>query len=65
MVIVVIHKNNFVFEWTISAKCYLKPCCQGEYRVEPMGCCGFDGTNPRCYVSGKGVGGACFEVKCM
>ena len=65
MVIVVIRKNNFAFEWTIIARCYLKPCCEGRFRTEPLGCCGFDGTNPCGYVSGKDSIGRCFEVKCM
>ena len=64
MVIVVILKNNFVFEWTISAQCYFKRCCQGEPRIEEFGCCGMDGTNPCGYVSGKGVGEKCREVVC-
>ena len=65
MVIVVIHKNNFAFEWTISVQCYFERCCQGKPHIEEFGCCGRDGTNPCGYVSGKGMGAPCFEVKCM
>ena len=65
MVIVVIRKNNFVFECTISDKCYRERCCQGEFTTEEFGCCGRDGTNPCGYVSGQDVVGPCFKVKCM
>ena len=60
---VIVCKNNF--EWTIIiATCYFEPCCQGEYHIEELGCCGFDGTNPCGYKSGEDVGVPCFEVVC-
>ena len=65
MVIVVIHKNDFAFGWTIIALCYFGPCCRGEPHADYYECCGKDGTNPSGYVSGKDVGTVpCFEVVC-
>ena len=64
MVIVVIRKNNFVFELTISAACYLEPDCEGRPHIEQFGCCGTDGTNPEGYISGQDEIGPCFPVIC-
>ena len=65
MVIVVIRKNNFAFEFTISDLCYVEPNCEGEPHIEESGCCGIDGTNPNDYISGQNDDKICFPVVCM
>ena len=64
MVIVVIHKNNFAFEWTISDRCYLEEFCEGPAHFEEFECCGPDGTNPNNYVSGESIFDLCYPVVC-